>query len=147
MAHPEPGQPMPPYQPAPTAALKPRKRVLSGALILALLAWLATALGIGLTVASHAWEGGCVVDKPLQDGGFLCIVLGGLLSVGAAVTGFVTLTKPGVRGAYLVTAVTALAMAAVGAMVCLFLLFDVTSLHAIIPPACIPAELPSHTAT
>lgn len=149
MAQPAPEQPSPPHQraPASTAALEPRNRLPTGASILALLAWLATALGIGLTVGSDAWSGGCVVDKPLQDGGFLCIVTGGLLSVGAAVTGFVNLTKPGVRGAYLVTAVTAMAMAAVGAMVCLFLLFDATSLHAVIPPVCIPAEPPSHTAT
>jgi hypothetical protein len=83
------GQPMPPDQAVPPGApaiVKPRNRVADVALIMALLTWLAAALGICLIVASHAWTSGCLVDKPLEGAGSLCLALGGLLSVGAGVT-------------------------------------------------------------
>jgi hypothetical protein len=60
---------MPPYQhvaPIAPAVVKRRNRTAAVALILALLAWLAAALGIWLIVASYAWTNGCVVDKPLN---------------------------------------------------------------------------------
>src|ERR1700694_1830604 len=115
---------MPPFQPvAPTAAavVKPHTWGAALALILALLAWLAAALGIWLIVASHAWTNGCRVDEPLHNAGTLCLVLGGLLSVGAGVTGLISLLKPRGRGAYLAMGVAAMVMGAVGVMVCLFL--------------------------
>jgi hypothetical protein len=127
---------MPPYQPVPPTAAavgKPRNRVAAVALILALLAWLAAALGIWLIVASHAWTDECLVNTPLDDAGTLCLVLGALLSVGAGVTGLISLLKPRARGAYLAIGVAAMVMGAVGVMVCLFLISHEISPHAINP--------------
>jgi hypothetical protein len=70
---------MPPYQPGPpiaATAVKPRNRAAAVALTLALLAWLAAALGIWLIVASHALTDGCLVDKELEGTGTLCLVGG-----------------------------------------------------------------------
>jgi hypothetical protein len=103
------------------------------ALILALLAWLAAALGIGLFAASHAWTNGCVVDTPLDGAGTLCLVLGGLLSVGAGVTGLISLRKPRARSPYVAIGVAAMVMAAVGLLVCLFLFSTEIGPHAISP--------------
>ena len=125
---------MPPYQPVPpNAFVKPRNRAAAVALILALLAWLAAAVGIWLSVASHASTNGCLVDKPLRAAGGLCVVLGGLLSVGAGVTGLISLIKPRARGAYLAMGVAAIVMGAV-VVVFLFQLFMThLSPHAINP--------------
>jgi hypothetical protein len=125
---------MPPYQPVPpiAAVVKPRNRTAAVALILALLAWLAVALGIGLIVASHAWTNGCVVDKPLNGAGTLCLVLGGLLSVGAGVTGL-SIRKPRARSPYVAIGVAAMVMGAVGVLVCLFLFSTEIRPHAINP--------------
>jgi hypothetical protein len=136
MAHPAHGQPMPPYQPVPptaAAGVKPRNRAAAVALTLALLAWLAAALGIGVIAASNAWTSGCLADKPLEGAGTLCLVLVGLLSVGAGVTGLISLVKPRVRGAYLAMGVAGMVMGAVGVMVCLVLLRTEISPHAINP--------------
>lgn len=127
---------MPPYHPVPpiaAAVVKPRNRAAAVALILALLAWLAAALGIWLIVASHEWKSECLVDKPLRDAGTLCLVLGGLLSVGAGVTGLFSLVKPRASGAYLAMGVAAMVMGAVGVTVCLFLFSHEISPHAISP--------------
>jgi hypothetical protein len=124
MTNPAHGQPMPPYQPVPPiagAVAKPRNRAAAVALILALLAWLVAALGIGLIVASHALTNGCLADKPLLDAGTLCFVPSGLLSVAAGVTGLISLVRRPAHGAYLSMGVTAMVMGAVGAMVCLVL--------------------------
>jgi hypothetical protein len=119
---------MPPYQP-----VRPRNRTAAAALILALLAWLAAALGIGLIAASHAWTHGCVVDKPLNGAGTVCLILGGLLSVGAGVTGLISLRKPRPRSPYVAVGVAAVVMGAVGVLVCLFLFSTEISPHAINP--------------
>jgi len=134
MTHPAHGQPMPPYQPVPPTAaaiVKPRNRVAAVAFSLALLAWLVAGLGIWLIGASHAWTTGCLVDKPLEGAGTLCLVLGGLLSVGAAVTGLISLANPRARRAAI--GVAAMVMGAVGVIVCLFLFSSEIRPHAISP--------------
>jgi hypothetical protein len=103
------------------------------ALGVALLAWLAAGLGLWLIVASHAWTNGCLVDKTPHGIGILCLLLGGLLSVGAGVTGLISLLKPRARGPYLAIGVAAMVMGAVGALVCLFLFSSEISPHAISP--------------
>jgi uncharacterized membrane protein YbhN (UPF0104 family) len=125
--------PYPPVPPTPAGTVKPRNRTALVALILALLAWLAAALGIWLIVASHAWTDECLVNTPLDDAGTLCLVLGALLSVGAGVTGLISLLKPRARGAYRAIGVAAMVMGAVGVMVCLFLISHEVSPHAINP--------------
>jgi len=103
------------------------------ALILALLACLAAAVAVGLLVASHAWESGCLVDRGPHDAGSLCLVLGGLVSAAAGVTGLFSLAKPRVRGAYLAVAVAATAISAIGLIFCLFLFSTEISPRAINP--------------
>jgi len=127
---------MPRHQPYPPTArvAKPRNRVAATALILALLAGLTAALGIGLIVASHAMTSGCIVDKQLYGAGTLCAVFGGLLSVGAAVTGLISVfNRDRARGAYLVMGVAAMVIGVVAGIVC-FLMFDAyITPHAIDP--------------
>jgi hypothetical protein len=103
------------------------------ALVLAVLAWLTVAVGIGLVTASHARTSGCVVDKSLRDAGGLCLVAGGLMCLAVAITAIVSLTRPRVQGRYLVMAATALALVAVGGVVCIVLLQLVSAPHAIPP--------------
>lgn len=124
MTHPGHGQPVPLYQLPPTAAaVKPRNRAAAVALILALLAWLAAALGIWLIVASH--PNGCHVDKPLLDAGSWCVLLGGLLNAGAGVTGLVSRGKPSARGAYRTMGVAAMVMGGVGVMILLVFFIEI----------------------
>jgi hypothetical protein len=136
MAHPAHDQPMPPSQPvSPIAAavVSPRNRTAAVALILALLACLAAALGIWLIVASHAWTNGCLVDNPLNGAGTWCLVLGGLLNVGAGVTGLISLLKPRACGPYAAIGVAAIVIAAVGVLACLLLFSTQISPHAVNP--------------
>jgi hypothetical protein len=102
------------------------------ALILALLAGLAAAIGIGLMVASHAFTSGCMVDERLYGAGARWPLIGGPLSVGAAVTGLIGVIGRGrARGAYLVMGIAAVVIAVV---VCLVMLGAPTAPHAGIPP-------------
>ncbi|WP_139801744.1 hypothetical protein [Mycobacterium angelicum] len=112
---------------------KPRNRTAVVALVLALLACAAAAVAVGLIAASHAWESGCVVDRDLDGAGSLCLVLGGLLSAGAGVTGLVSLLKPRIRGAYLAIGVAATALGGIGLLFCLLLFTTGTSPRAIDP--------------
>ena len=112
--------------------MKPRKRTAAVALILALLAWRAAALAIGLVVAGHAKTHGCIGDT-LRGVESLRLFVGGLLSVGAGVTGLISLLKPRARGAYLAMGVAAMVMGAVVVALC-FLWFRIwISPHAVSP--------------
>ncbi len=128
---------MPPYRPVPpTGAVvgKPRNQVAAVALILALLAWLSAAFGIWLIVASHAWTNGCRVDEPLHNVGTLvCLPLGALLSLAAAITGLVSRAKPRAGGAYRAMGVAAMVMGALGVIILLFLFSTEIRPHAINP--------------
>ncbi|ORW91443.1 hypothetical protein AWC27_00755 [Mycobacterium szulgai] len=84
-------------------------------------------------MASHAWESGCGVDRNLDGARSRCLILGGLLSVGAGVTGLVSLLRPRVRGAYLAIGVAATAIGAIGLLLCLFLFTTGMSPRAIDP--------------
>ncbi len=123
MSHPWYPHPMPPYQPnSPNTAriAKPRNRVAAIALISALLAGLAAALSIGFAVASHATTSGCIVDNRLDGAAGLCAVIGGLLGIGAVVTGLISLINPGrARGAHLGMGIAAMVIGAIGGIVCL----------------------------
>jgi hypothetical protein len=99
------------------AVVKPRNRTAAVALILALLAWLAAALAIGLVVAGHAKTNGCIGDT-LRGVESLRLFVGGLLSVGAGVTGLISLLKPRARGAYLAMGMAAMVMGAVVVALC-----------------------------
>lgn len=135
MTHPGHGQPMQPDRLPPTTAVvaKPRNRVAAVALTLGGLGWLAMALSIWLIIASHATTNGCLVDTSLLNAGTLCALLGGLLSIGAAVTALIGLVKPRARGAVLAMGAAAVVMGAVGAIVCLFLFATEIGPHAINP--------------
>jgi energy-converting hydrogenase Eha subunit C len=104
-------------------------------LILALLAGLAAALTIGLGVASHAWTSGCIVDRRLEGAAGLCALIGGLLSVGAAVTGLISVInrRHRARGAFLVMGIAALVIGVVGAIFS-FGYFDISIAPRAIPP-------------
>jgi predicted acyltransferase len=134
---PDQGQPVPPYPPASdtgAAEAKPRNRTAAVALILALLAWLVAAFGIWLIVASHAWTTGCRVDKSLRDAGtFVCLPLGGLLSLGAVVTGLASRGKSRGRSAHRVMGVVAMVTGAVGLIIILFLFTTEVRPHAVNP--------------
>lgn len=106
------------------------RRVPAASLIPAVVAWLATALAIWLIAASHAWQSGCRVDHSLHTAGTLCLLLGGLLSVGAGVTGLIGLRK---RGGPAAMGVAATVMGALGLVVCLVLFVTETSPHAVNP--------------
>ena len=131
------GLPRPPYPPVPpTGAVveKPRNQVAAVALILALLAWLVAGFSIWLIVASHAWTSGCRVDKPLHDVGTLvCLPFGGLLSLGAAITGLVSRGQPRARDAYRAMGIAAMVMGALGVVIILFLFSTEIRPHAINP--------------
>ncbi len=135
MTHPGHGQPLPPDRLPPTAAVvaKPRNRVAAVALTLGVLGWLAMALSIWLIVASHAATSGCLVDKSLLNAGTLCVLLGSLLNIGAAVTALIRLVKPRARGAAFAMGAVAMVMGAIGAMVCLFLFATEIGPHAANP--------------
>jgi hypothetical protein len=127
---------MPPhghYSPIARVA-KPSNRAAAIALILALLAGLATVLSVGLTVASHAWTSGCIVDKRLEGAAALCAVIGGPLGVGAAATGlFSAISRDRARGAYLVMGIAAMVIGVVGVIVCFAMFDSYITPHAINP--------------
>ena len=51
---------------------------------------------------------GCIVDEPLYVTGALCVIFGGLLSVGAALTGLISvIIRDRARGGYLVMDIAA----------------------------------------
>jgi hypothetical protein len=112
--------------------VKPRNRTAAVALIKALLAWLAAALAIGLVVAGHAKTHGCIGDT-LRGVESLCLFVGGLLSIGAGVTGLISLLKPRARGAYLAMGVAAMVMGAVVVVLCFLWFSTGISPHAVNP--------------
>jgi hypothetical protein len=127
---------MPPYRPVSpidAAVVKSRNRAAAVAVIVALLAWVAAALGIWLIVASHAWTDGCLVNKPVRGAGTLFVVLGGLLSVVAGVAALMSFFRPRARGSYLALGVAAMLMGALSLAVCLVLFSAEITPHAINP--------------
>jgi hypothetical protein len=114
------------------AVVKPRNRTAVVALILALLAWLAAALAIGLVVVGNAKMHGCV-GNTLLGVESLCLFVGGLLSVGAGVTGLISLLKPRARGVYLAMGVAAVVIGAVVVVLCLLWFSTAISPHAVSP--------------
>lgn len=135
MSHPWHPQPTPPYQPySPNTArvAKPRNQVAAIALIVTLLAGLAAALSVGLTVASHAWRSECIADSRLYGAGTVCAVIGVLLSVGAVVTGLIgVIGRDRARGAYLVMGIAAVVIGVVGGLVCLEMFREYITPHAL----------------
>jgi hypothetical protein len=128
-----PGRGGPDQHAPPTARVaKPRNRVAAIALILGLLAAAAAALGSALMVASHAYTSECIIDAPLYEAGTRWPMIGGPLSLGAAVTGLISVMGRGrARGAYLVMGGAALVVAVV---VCLVMLGEPLAPDGAIPP-------------
>lgn len=137
MSQPGYPQPAPPYQHYPPIVhvAKTRNRAAATALILALLAGLAAALNHRLGVASHTWAFGCIVDRRLEVVAEFFALIGGLLSVGAAVTGLISVInrRHRARGAYLVMGIAALVIGVVGAILS-FRYFSVSTAPHAIPP-------------
>jgi hypothetical protein len=100
-------------------------------LTLALLAWLAAAVHIVLSVASHETTVQCIVDQNLVNAAFLALVTGSLLSVAAVVAGQSGSRRA--RGVYRVLAIAGLAMGALCLLACGFELSHTLSPHAVSP--------------
>jgi len=135
---------MPPYQPVPAHSTAPRPRNWTGPVSFtsALLAWVAVALHIGLSVASNEMTigvrmTGCIVDEGLVNAASLSLLAGCLMSIGALVTGSAGLSGPRRGyGVYRALVIAGLALGLVALLACGFELS-----HAISPHAANPAYL------
>jgi hypothetical protein len=95
-------------------------------------------LGAHFVVASHAMTRGCIVDEPLYVTGALCVIFGGLLSVGAALTGLISvIIRDRARGGYLVMGIAAVVIGVIGGIVC-FVMFGAHVTPHAIPPQYLP---------